>query len=69
MKNTTVAMDMMTIVTGKLTEVIQGDKEIQTEKKYDVNSQNGITYSSDGEVNKHSKKEVKLNSADKSKQD
>lgn len=68
MKNTAVSLDMMTMVTGKLTEVIQGDKEIQTEKKYNVNSQNSITYSSDGEVNKHSKKEVKLNSADKTKQ-
>nr|WP_305069756.1 hypothetical protein [Flavobacterium covae] len=32
MKNTTVAMDMMTIVTGKLTEVIQGDVHSETKK-------------------------------------
>jgi type VI secretion system secreted protein VgrG len=68
MKNTAVSLDMMTMVTGKLTEIIEGDKEVQIDKEYAVNSQNSITYTSAGEVNKHSKKGIKLNSAEKSKQ-
>ncbi|SPE77711.1 hypothetical protein FLACOL_01716 [Flavobacterium columnare] len=69
MKNTTVAMDMMTMVTGKLTEVIEGDVHSETKKgKTSVNSGKGIDITSTENLNKHSEKEIQINSAEKSKQ-
>ncbi|MDI9312481.1 MAG: hypothetical protein QM535_19885, partial [Limnohabitans sp.] len=69
MKNTAVTLDMMTMVTGKLTEVIDGDVHTETKKgKTSVNSGKGIDITSTENLNKHSDKEVQINSAEKSKQ-
>ncbi|MFK7050603.1 type IV secretion protein Rhs, partial [Flavobacterium davisii] len=63
------AMDMMTMVTGKLTEVIEGDVHSETKKgKTSVNSGKGIDITSTENLNKHSEKEIQINSAEKSKQ-
>ncbi|MFK7050957.1 hypothetical protein FLACOL_02464 [Flavobacterium columnare] len=69
MKNTAVTLDMMTMVTGKLTEVIDGDVHSETKKgKNIINSEKGMQTSSNGSINKHSDKEIQNNSAEKSKQ-
>ncbi|MET2996912.1 type IV secretion protein Rhs, partial [Flavobacterium columnare] len=67
MKNTTVAMDMMTIVTGKLTEIIDGDMVSETKKERILSSNGKIVSQSEGTHEQHSKKEVQNNSAEKSK--
>ncbi|OWP82660.1 hypothetical protein BWK59_14690, partial [Flavobacterium davisii] len=68
MKNTTVAMDMMTMVTGKLTEIIEGDMYSETKKERNEVSDKEMNIQSTGMINKHSDKEVQNNSAEKSKQ-
>ncbi|WP_205728026.1 bacteriophage T4 gp5 trimerisation domain-containing protein [Flavobacterium columnare] len=69
MKNTTVAMDMMTMVTGKLTEVIEGDVHSETKSgKTSVSSGKGMDLISTKNLNKHSEKEIQINSTEKSKQ-
>jgi uncharacterized protein involved in type VI secretion and phage assembly len=60
--------DSMMNVMGKLTEMIEGDVETHTKQDMVVNSQKEVVYNSEGTIDKHSQKEVKVNSAEKSKQ-
>jgi type VI secretion system secreted protein VgrG len=60
--------DSMMNVMGKLTEMIEGDVETHTKQDMVVNSQKEVAYNSEGTIDKHSQKEVKVNSAEKSKQ-
>ena len=67
MLNTFVGGNSMMNVVGNLTEYITGNAESHTEKDRVTNSKKGIQSTTEGEMAKHSKKEVKLNSAEKSK--
>lgn len=67
MLNTFVGGNSMMNVVGNLTEYITGNLESHTEKDRLTNSKKGIQSTTEGEMAKHSKKEVKLNSAEKSK--
>jgi len=65
--NTFVGGNSMINVMGNLTEVISGNLDSHTEKDRITNSEKGINSSSNDEIVKHSQKETKLNSAEKSK--
>ncbi|MEA9412105.1 type VI secretion system Vgr family protein [Flavobacterium sp. PL02] len=67
MLNTSVGGDNMLNVTGNFTENIQGNLESHTEKERQEIAVKGIDTSSEGGINKHSKKEMQNNSAEKSK--
>ncbi|MEO8234258.1 MAG: phage baseplate assembly protein V [Flavobacterium sp.] len=67
MHNMFVGGNSMVNVVGNLTEYITGNMESHTEKDRVTNSKKGIESTTEGEMAKHSKKEVKLNSAEKSK--
>ncbi|ELY2018348.1 Vgr family protein, partial [Flavobacterium psychrophilum] len=65
---TFVGGDSLMNVTGKLTEIIEGDVHSETKKERHESSAKGMQITSDGTINKNSKKEIQNNSADKSKQ-
>ena len=67
MHNVFVGGNSIMNVTGNVTEFITGDKNSHTEKERVVTSNKGIESTSEGEMTKNSKTEVKLNSAEKSK--
>lgn len=67
MHNMFIGGNSMVNVVGNLTEYITGNAESHTEKDRITNSKKGIESTTEGEMAKHSKKEVKLNSAEKSK--
>jgi type VI secretion system secreted protein VgrG len=67
-KNSLVTGDSIMTVKGKLTELIEGDVHSETKQgKTTINSDKGMETSSQGGISKHSQKEVKVNSAEKSK--
>jgi type VI secretion system secreted protein VgrG len=65
--NTSVGGDHMLNVTGNFMEHIEGNLESHTDKERQESSVKGIQVSSDDVINKHSKKEVQNNSAEKTK--
>ncbi|MEZ0128533.1 phage baseplate assembly protein V, partial [Flavobacterium sp. LBUM151] len=67
MLNTTVGGDHMLNVTGNFMENIEGNLESHTAKERQEIGVKGIATSSEGGINKHSKKELQNNSAEKSK--
>ena len=68
MHNVFVGGNSMMSVTGTLTEYIEGDVHSETTKgKTTVNTDAGMETSSQGTISKNSKKEVQVNSAEKSK--
>jgi type VI secretion system secreted protein VgrG len=62
-----VGLNYMINVFGKMNIFAKGDFESHTDKERIENSKDGISNSSEGAIEKHSKKEVKVNSAEKSK--
>ena len=67
MHNMFVGGDSMKTVIGNVSEHISGDKNSHTDKERVVNATKSVEFSSDAEMTHHSQKEVKLNSAQKSK--
>lgn len=67
MLNTSVGGDHMLNVTGNFMENIEGNLESHTAKERQEVAVKGIDTSSEGGINKHSKKEMQNNSAEKSK--
>lgn len=67
MLNTSVGGDHMLNVTGNFMENIEGNLESHTAKERQEIAVKGIDTSSEGGINKHSKKELQNNSAEKSK--
>ncbi|WP_264551496.1 type VI secretion system Vgr family protein [Flavobacterium sp. N2038] len=67
MHNVTVGGDSMLNVTGNFMENIEGNLESHTTKERQEIAVKGIDTSSEGGINKHSKKEIQVNSAEKSK--
>ena len=67
MLNTSVGGDHMLNVTGNFMENIEGNLESHTAKERQEVAVKGIDTSSEGGINKHSKKELQNNSAEKSK--
>jgi len=67
MHNVTVGGDSMLSVTGNFMENIEGNLESHTAKERQEVGVKGIDNSSEGGINKHSKKEMQVNSAEKSK--
>ncbi|GGF04616.1 type VI secretion system Vgr family protein [Flavobacterium limi] len=65
--NTFVGGDNMLNVTGNFMENIEGNLESHTAKERQEVGVKGIDNSSEGGINKHSKKEMQINSAEKSK--
>lgn len=65
--NTSVGGNSIMNVVGDLTEYIAGNVESHTEKDRVTNSTGGMEYSTEGEIAKHSQKEIKMNSAEKAK--
>lgn len=65
--NTNVGGDSMLNVTGSFMENIEGNLESHTEKQRQEVGLKGIDTTSEGGINKHSKKELQNNSAEKSK--
>jgi type VI secretion system secreted protein VgrG len=58
--------NMLNII-GSHIENIEGNKQVNTKKDVTFNSQKGVGFSSEDTIEKHSQKEVKVNSAEKSK--
>jgi type VI secretion system secreted protein VgrG len=54
-------------VKGSHDEIIMGDKKTHTEKDMTISNKDGLTYNTEGEIAKHSKKSIGVNSAEKSK--
>jgi len=68
MKMTSVLGDASVFITGKLTEMIEGDVHSETAKgKTIVNSDQGIETNSQASINRHAQEEVQNNSGEKSK--
>ncbi|TRW25666.1 hypothetical protein FMM05_05430 [Flavobacterium zepuense] len=67
MLNTFVGGSSMMNVVGDMTEYIAGNVESHTEKDRLTNSKEGMETSTEGEIAKHSQKEIKMNSAEKAK--
>jgi type VI secretion system secreted protein VgrG len=67
MHNVTVGGDSMLNVTGNFIENIEGNLESHATKERQEVAVKGIDASSEGGINKHAKKEVQVNSAEKSK--
>ena len=68
LKNVSVAGNFFTTVTGKLTEIIEGDVHSETKKgKTSINAENGIETSSNSSINRHAQTEVQNNSGEQSK--
>ena len=67
MHNMFVGGNSMMNVTGNLTEFITGNVESHTEKERVENGKEGVTTNSESSINKHAKKELQNNSAEKSK--
>lgn len=68
MKMTSVVGDASMFITGKLTEMIEGDVHSETKQgKTTVNSDQGIETSSQASINRHAEEEVQNNSGEKSK--
>jgi uncharacterized protein involved in type VI secretion and phage assembly len=68
MKITSVIGDASMFITGKLTEMIEGDVHSETKKgKTIVNNDGGIETSSNGTINKHAQKDIDNRSAEKGK--
>jgi type VI secretion system secreted protein VgrG len=65
--NLFVGGDSMMNVTGKMDVLVNGDYNSHAEKDRTENAKEGISNSSEGAIEKHSQKEVKVNSAEKSK--
>jgi type VI secretion system secreted protein VgrG len=65
--NLSVGGDSNYNVTGTHNETIMGDKKTHTEKDMSINNKDGVTYNTEGEIGKHSKKSIGVNSAEKSK--
>jgi type VI secretion system secreted protein VgrG len=67
MLNTFVGGSSMMNVVGDMTEYIAGNVESHTEKDRLTNSKEGMESTTEGEIAKHSQKEIKMNSAEKAK--
>ncbi|SNV34946.1 Uncharacterized protein conserved in bacteria [Chryseobacterium taklimakanense] len=68
MKMTSVVGDASVFITGKLTEMIEGDVHSETKQgKTVVNSESGVETSSGSTIFQHAKTEVQNNSGEKSK--
>ncbi|RZJ50825.1 MAG: hypothetical protein EOO19_02260 [Chryseobacterium sp.] len=68
MKMTSVLGDTSMFITGKLTEMIEGDVTSEVKQgKTVINSDQGIETSSNGSINKHAQNEVQNNSGERSK--
>ena len=68
MKMTSVVGDASMFITGKLTEMIEGDVHSETKQgKTVVNSESGVETSSGSTIFQHAKTEVQNNSGEKSK--
>jgi len=68
MKMTSVLGDTSMFITGKLTEMIEGDVTSEVKQgKTVVNSDQGIETSSNGSISKHAQNEVQNNSGERSK--
>jgi type VI secretion system secreted protein VgrG len=65
--NTSVGGDSMLNVVGNFMEHIEGNLESHTKKERQESSVKGIQINSDDTINKHAKKELQNNSAEKSK--
>ncbi|ELY2018406.1 Vgr family protein, partial [Flavobacterium psychrophilum] len=66
MHNLFVGGNSLINVTGNVTETIMGNLESHTEKDHVANSKKGLKYNVEGDVSKHSQKDMKLNSSEKS---
>ncbi|REC46834.1 type VI secretion system Vgr family protein [Chryseobacterium pennipullorum] len=67
MKLTSVIGDASTFITGKLTEIIDGDVHSETKKGRNEISEKEMNISSNSSINKHAQQEVQNNSGEKSK--
>ncbi|MCD0480608.1 phage baseplate assembly protein V [Chryseobacterium sp. LC2016-29] len=68
MKMTSVIGDTSMFITGKLTEMIEGDVSSEVKQgKTVVNSDQGVETSSNGSISKHAQNEVQNNSGERSK--
>ncbi|OBW39861.1 hypothetical protein AB670_03799 [Chryseobacterium sp. MOF25P] len=68
MKMTSVIGDTSMFITGKLTEMIEGDVHSETKQgKTIVNSEGGIETASNGTINKHAKNNIDNRSLEKNK--
>jgi len=68
MKMTSVIGDTSMFITGKLTEMIEGDVTSEVKQgKTVVNSDQGVETTSNGSISKHAQKEVQNNSGERSK--
>ncbi|SFC45971.1 bacteriophage T4 gp5 trimerisation domain-containing protein [Kaistella jeonii] len=68
MKMTSVMGDASMFITGKLTEMIEGDVHSETKQgKTTVNSDKGIETTSNASITRHAQEEVQHNSGEKSK--
>lgn len=65
MKITSVIGDTSMFITGKLTEMIEGDVTSEVKQgKTVVNSDQGVETTSNGSISKHTQKEVQNNSGE-----
>ena len=67
MLNTSVGVDYMTNVLGKMTVYVKGNHESHTEQDRKVTSLKGIETNSEKAINHHAKTEIQNNSGEKSK--
>jgi type VI secretion system secreted protein VgrG len=62
-----VGLNYMIHILGKMNIFSKGDIESHTDKQMSEIAKDGISTNSEGAIEKHSKKEIKVNSAEKSK--
>ena len=67
MKMTSVVGDASMFVTGKLTEIIDGDIHSETKQERNEVSEKEMNIQSQEHINKHAQNEVQNNSGEKSK--
>ena len=67
MKMTSVVGDASVFITGKLTEMIDGDVHSETKMERNEVSEKSMNIQSNDSINKHAQKEVQNNSGEKSK--
>ncbi|MNY43071.1 hypothetical protein D3C86_1780060 [compost metagenome] len=67
MKLTSVAGDASMFITGKLTEMIDGDVHSETKMERTEVSEKSMNIQSNESIHKHAQKEVQNNSGEKSK--